>query len=302
MRILVTGGCGFIGSNFINFIENMKNDVYIVNIDKLDYCSNLHNIESSCKTYINDTEKVLEILHKESIDTVIHFAAQTHVDNSFITSLNFTRDNILGTHSLLEACRIYGKIFKFIHISTDEVYGQTEGACENSIMNPTNPYAASKAAAECIVKSYYYSFNLPIIICRMNNVYGTSQHPEKIIPKFIKSIKEGKKCTVHGNGYSRRAFVHTHDVCDAIYTLLTKGRVPEIYNIGTENKDLSVLELLDLILKTIKPGESLNDWIDYVPDRNFNDFRYLINSDKLKKLGWSEQKEFYTELVKLCLN
>ena len=191
INILLTGGCGFIGSNFINYYKNEYPNIKIINYDKLDYCSNKENInhDNLIIDNINNKEKVLSILNEYNIDTIIHFASQTHVDNSFGNSLTFTIDNILGTHTLLECCRIYGKIKKFIHISTDEVYGEVDdahpGCHEKSILNPTNPYATTKTGAEIIVNSYYYSFKLPVIITRNNNVYDKRQYPEKLIPKFI---------------------------------------------------------------------------------------------------------------------
>jgi dTDP-glucose 4,6-dehydratase len=191
LNILITGGCGFIGSNFINHYKNKYPDIKIINFDKLDYCSNSEDInhDKLIIADLNNKDILLKILNENEIDTVIHFAAQTHVDNSFGNSLNFTIDNILGTHSLLECCRIYGKINRFIHISTDEVYGEVDinhnGCTEESLLNPTNPYAATKAGTEFIVNSYYYSFKLPVIITRSNNVYGKRQYPEKLIPKFI---------------------------------------------------------------------------------------------------------------------
>ncbi len=306
-RILVTGGCGFIGSNFINVhLENHPEDT-IVNIDRLDYCANETNVVphpnyTFVKGDINDQKLVLDILNTHHIDTVVHFAAQSHVDNSFEewTSLNFTRDNVLGTHTLLECCRIYKKIIRFIHMSTDEVYGEVSidhvGCTEKSILNPTNPYAATKAGAEMLVRSYQHSFGLPVIIVRCNNVYGPNQYPEKLIPKFIKFLTENKKCPIHGTGQTRRNFIHAHDVANAFDTIIEKGRVGKIYNIGTDN-EYSVLEIAEMIVHKLKPGESVDDWIEFVPDRYFNDFRYSIDSSELRKLGWIETHNFLQHLA-----
>lgn len=299
-RVLVTGGCGFIGSNFINYYLETHTDDIIVNIDKLEYCSNITNVRPH-KNYIfvkgdiNDKELVLKCLSEYHIDTIIHFAAQSHVDNSFEewTSLKFTQDNVLGTHTLLECCRLYKKVTRFLHMSTDEVYGEVsldhKGCCpEKSILNPTNPYAATKAGAEMLVRSYYHSFGIPMIIMRCNNVYGPNQYPEKVIPKFISQIKNNNRLTIHGNGQTRRNFIHAYDVSIAIYTIMTNGHIGMIYNIGTDN-EYSVLDVAKLIVEKYKPGESIEDWIEFVPDRHFNDFRYSVDSTSLRNLGWKEK-------------
>jgi UDP-glucose 4,6-dehydratase len=301
-NVIVTGGCGFIGSNFLNYMVPKYTDVIFHNIDKMDYCASHDNI--TCNTHhnyrfykcdINDKSFVDYILLTHSIDTIIHFAAQSHVDNSFDNSLQYTTDNILGTHTLLDCSKRYGGIKRFIHVSTDEVYGEVDlkhdGCIEQTILNPTNPYAATKAAAEMLVNSYKHSYNMPIIITRGNNVYGPNQYPEKLIPKFIKLVKEGKKMTIHGGGATRRNFIHVFDVATAFETILQYGLVGHIYNIGTDN-EYTVLDIAKLILERYKPGEQLKHWIEYVNDRPFNDFRYAINSDKLKELGWKEQMPF----------
>ena len=224
MNILVTGGCGFIGSNFINYILKTHNHIKIFNIDCLNYCANVKNVfDHPNYKFINGNitskDLVLHILNEYSIDAIIHFAAQSHVDNSFDNSLQYTTDNVMGTHVLLQASKEYGKIKKFLHFSTDEVYGEVDlehpGCHEKSLLNPTNPYAATKAAAEFLVRSYYHSFNLPVVIVRCNNVYGPNQYPEKLIPKFIKLLREGKSLTIHGNGSTRRNFIWAEDVAIA---------------------------------------------------------------------------------------
>lgn len=301
MRVLVTGGCGFIASHFINML--VENGHYVINVDRMDYCSNINNIKVPCESFkydIADHEKIMKILRDHNINTVIHFAAQTHVDNSFDNSMSFTRDNVLGTHSLLETCRMYGFITRFVHISTDEVYGETHNTVtEDEILNPTNPYAASKAAAEFIVKSYWHSFKFPILICRMNNVYGDNQYPEKVIPKFIESMKNGGKCTIHGNGTSKRSFIHVHDVCTGILTVTEKGKISEVYNIGTDN-EIVIIDLAEKIVQICTGSSNFQEWIEFVGDRPYNDYRYSINSNKIKSLGWSESKVFEEELVRLC--
>lgn len=301
-RILITGGCGFIGSNFINYIKSKYPEIFILNIDKIDYCSNDEGINHDKLIICSITDKnlILNILNEYEIDTVINFAAQTHIDNSFLHPIEFTVDNIMGTHMLIDAIRFYGKIKKIIHISTDEVYGDVSiehiGCTENDILNPTNPYSASKASAEHIVRSYYYSYNLPIIIIRCNNVYGERQYKEKLIPKFINLLLEDKKCTIHGEGNNRRNFIYINDVCNAIITILNKGDVNNIYNIGCRN-EFSVMDITKILINNLKPNEDINNWIEYIPDRNYNDFRYSINTDKLIKLGWQEETNFNDGLL-----
>ncbi len=293
-NILVTGGCGFIGSNFIN---NVGDEYNVVCLDKMDYCAKKEHVLAPCKIYvgnINDSDLVLQILTENLIDTVVHFAAQSHVDNSFGNSVAFTLDNVLGTHNLLEVCRKYNGIKRFVHISTDEVYGEvslTESSSESSLLNPTNPYAASKAGAEFIVRSYMYSYNFPAIVTRGNNVYGPNQFPEKLIPKFITYLLTDRKCTIHGLGESRRNFIHVSDTVQAIKTILFKGELRETYNIGSSN-EYDVNEIFAILLKKLKPESSLKDWRIHMTDRNFNDKRYKVDSGKLHLLGWEEKINF----------
>lgn len=301
-NVLVTGCCGFIGSNVLTYLLKKYPYVSFVNIDKLDYCSSLKNVECEpaskytfYKCDIRNADMLRSILALHSIDTVIHFAAQTHVDNSFGNSIQFTLDNVLGTHTLLECCKEYGNIQRFIHISTDEVYGEVgfndEECKETKILTPTNPYAASKAGAEHLVFSYYHSFKLPIIIVRGNNVYGPKQYPEKLIPRFTKLLLENKKCTIHGKGETRRNFIHVKDVGSAIEKILTKGSIGEIYNIGSKH-EFSVMEIAEKLIKYLKNTDKIEDHIEFVEDRCFNDLRYSISNQKLKDLGWSEDIAF----------
>ena len=276
-NLLVTGGCGFIGSNFINYYFYKNSNVRIVNLDAMYYCASAENIkpeirESERYTLVQGNlcsiDLMRHILNIYNIDTIIHFAAQSHVQNSFDDSLQYTNDNILGTHTLLEACKKYGKILKFIHISTDEVYGESmldeseSKKNENSVLCPTNPYAATKAAAELIAKSYYFSFKLPIIITRGNNVYGPNQYPEKLIPRFIKLLKEDKKVTIQGDGTNVRGFLHVNDVCSALECVIEKGVVGEIYNIGSDDHhEYTVKEIARKLIKEIKSTEDYDQWI-----------------------------------------
>ena len=303
---LVTGGCGFIGSNFLNIIKERHPDIEFVNIDKLDYCSNIHNVNSGVAKFIQHNlcnVGILENIVKEyKFDYVFHFAAQSHVDNSFTSPLGFTLDNTYGTHTLIEVCRRHIPNVEFIHFSTDEVYGESKTdepfTEDTGVLRPTNPYSASKAAAEMIVRSYIESFDMNIKIIRCNNVYGPNQYPEKLIPKFIRLLKEGKKCTIHGinSANVRRAFMHVHDVVDAVEVVWKSGKSGEVYNIASDD-ELSVMDVTKLIIKTLKNTEKYDEWIEYVEDRPFNDRRYHICAKKLKELGWS-QKRTREDLVK----
>ena len=301
--LLVTGGCGFIGSNFINYYAKKYPRVKIINIDALYYCANIKNVDEEIRDsdnykFINGNLQSYELLKyiflENKISHIIHFAAQSHVDNSFTDSLKYTKDNILGTHNLLECCRLYNKYLKkFIHVSTDEVYGESlldeneNSKTEKSILVPTNPYAATKAGAELIAQSYSHSFRMPIIITRGNNVYGPNQYPEKVIPKFIKLLKNNKKITIQGDGSCVRAFLHSYDTVKAFEIILLKGKIGEIYNIGCdENMEYKIIDIGKILIKLIKNTENYNDYITYIPDRPFNDKRYYISNNKLKKLGW----------------
>ena len=311
-NILVTGGCGFIGSNFINKIINEYENKHIVNIDSLNYCSNRNNIENENNknkyTFIEGNicsiDLIRFILNNYKIDTIIHFAAQSHVDNSFTNSLQYTQDNIVGTHTLLEATRKYNKIKKFIHVSTDEVYGESKldkdekKKTEYSLLYPTNPYAATKAGAEMLALSYMHSYNLPIIITRGNNVYGPRQYPEKLIPKFIKYLNEDKKLTIHGDGKNKRSFLYIDDVTEAFLTILEKGKINEIYNIGSENEnEYSVIDISKILIKIMKKTDNFDKYLTYVKDRDFNDKRYYISNIKLKELGWNQKIGFEDGLI-----
>ena len=296
MNLLVTGGCGFIGSNVVNYFLERYPDYNLINIDKLDYCASTENVkESENYTFVHgnicDADLITSLLYEHNIDTIIHIAAQTHVDNSFGNSLQFTKDNVLGTHTLLECVKEYGKVTKFLHMSTDEVYGEVElehtGCNEKSLLNPTNPYAATKAGAEFLCKSYVSSFNLPIVIVRGNNVYGPNQYPEKLIPKSIQHIINNEKCEIHGTGKTRRNFIHSSDVASAIDIVLHSGEIGEVYNIGSVN-EFSVIEIIQKLLRIMKPHVRFEDFVTYIEDRPFNDFRYAIDSTKLHNLGWKE--------------
>ena len=319
MNLLVTGGCGFIGSNFINYISNKYPNYFIVNIDAMYYCASESNVKVKnnykfIKGNIQSSDLITHILNEYSIDHIIHFAAQSHVQNSFDNSMQYTLDNIVGTHTLLECCKKYamrmsptgeyGQIKKIIHISTDEVYGESLNEHmknESSLLIPTNPYAATKAGAELIAMSYIKSYNLPITITRGNNVYGPNQYPEKLIPLFIKQLSEGKPVTVQGDGSARRSFLHVDDTCSAFDIILHTGAIGEIYNIGTNpgESEFTVMEIAKMLIGMIHPGKEINDFITFIPDRPFNDSRYFISNSKLKELGWEIKVPFESGIKKL---
>ena len=314
-NLLVTGGYGFIGSNFINYFSKKHFNLFLLNYDAMYYCADKNNVSSDVKKKSNyhfiegnlvNKDMVNYLLEENNITHIIHFAAQSHVQNSFEDSLQYTKDNILGTHTLLECCRKYGKIKKFIHVSTDEVYGESmndvneKHKTEHSVLCPTNPYAATKAGAELIAQSYIHSFKMPIIITRGNNVYGENQYPEKLIPKFIKLLKEDKKVTIQGDGSNVRGFLHAYDTARAFEFILEKGKVGEIYNIGCDEKDeYTVMEIAKMLIKLIKKTEDYDKWISYIEDRPFNDKRYYISNQKLKDLGWNISIDFSKGLEEL---
>ena len=314
--LFVTGGAGFIGSHFINNIYFKYKNIKIINFDALYYCANEEaNIKKEIRentrryTFIKGNLQSIDLLNyifqTNEITHIVHFAAQSHVQNSFTDALTYTNDNIVGTHNLLEAARRHCRTLeKFIHVSTDEVYGENENSdikTEKSILCPTNPYAATKASAEMLAQSYHHSFKMPIIITRGNNVYGPNQYPEKVIPKFIKQLVNGKKVTMQ-NENCMRAFLHVYDTATAFITILECGEIGEIYNIGCdENMEYSILEVAKLLIKKIKNSENYSEYIEYIEDRPFNDQRYYISNGKLKALGWKITIDFEKGIDDLVL-
>jgi UDP-glucose 4,6-dehydratase len=298
-NILITGAAGFIASHVANRLMRNYPHYKIVVLDKLDYCSNLKNLLPSkasqnfkfVKGDIGSADLVNYLLITEGIDTIMHFAAQTHVDNSFGNSFEFTKNNIYGTHVLLEACKVTGTVCRFIHVSTDEVYGETEadaivGNHEASQLLPTNPYSATKAGAEMLVMAYGRSYGLPVITTRGNNVYGPNQFPEKLIPKFILLAMQGKPLPIHGDGSNVRSYLYCEDVADAFEVVLHKGSVGHVYNIGTK-KERTVLNVARDICNLF--NLDCEKSIQFVDNRPFNDQRYFLDDAKLKELGWQER-------------
>mmetsp|Transcript_24113 Transcript_24113/g.35903 ORF Transcript_24113/g.35903 Transcript_24113/m.35903 type:complete len:360 (-) Transcript_24113:196-1275(-) len=298
-NIFLTGGAGFIGSHAAILLAKKYPQYNIVVFDKCDYCSCVENLSEVAdlpnfkfvKGDISSNDLVTYVFKENDIDTVMHFAAQTHVDNSFGNSFAFTQANIYGTHVLLEVAKNCPTIRRFIHVSTDEVYGEGETfdakpMDEEHILEPTNPYAATKAGAEFLVKSYHRSFKLPCLITRGNNVYGPHQFPEKLIPKLTNQLLRDLPVTIHGDGSNTRNFLYVEDVARAFDCILHKGEVGKIYNIGGKN-ELPNIEVAKTLIRLL--GKNEEEYITFVPDRKFNDLRYTITSDKLHALGWVEE-------------
>lgn len=289
-KIVITGGCGFIGSHIVEHFHKKypKSKIYV--LDKVTYAANIKNlikIKKSkrlkiYKTDILNFQKVKQITFRA--DLVIHAAAESHVDNSFQLKDDFVVTNVLGTKNVMQACK-ENNVKKILHISTDEIYGEIfKGSFrENDRFNPSNPYSSSKAAAEMIVNGYILSYNLPVIIVRANNIFGTRQHPEKLISGCCWSFIKNKKFSLHGKGIQKRTFLYVGDLCKALEILVKKGKIYEAYNVGSKFEYKNI-EIVKIIAKV--NNRNINKCIRYVKDRPFNDFRYSVNYSKLSKLGW----------------
>jgi dTDP-glucose 4,6-dehydratase len=306
--ILVTGGTGAIGVLLIHYLLR-KTTSKIVNVDLMTYCANHKpNLfpKDRYKLYRLDLcnfDSVLKVFQKEKPYYVFHLAAETHVDNSFVDAFSFTMTNTVGTHVLLEAMRMSQCVKRFIHMSTDEVYGSVDvPAKETDPLKPSNPYSASKAAAEMLVEAYVKSFKLPVIIVRCNNAISPWQYPEKLIPKTIKLIMNNQKVPIQGTGQSRRTFIDASDIARALWVCATIGKDGEIYNIGSDNEH-SVLDVVKEIVGEIYGNKDvdLKMFIDFVEDRPYQDSRYLVNWEKIKALGWIPQKSF-KEAIASCID
>ena len=316
-RVLITGAAGFIGSHVLNYLYDKYPKAEFYNLDAMYYCADHNRIRDEIrdsaryhfvKGDLCQYDLLYHLFSSHKFTHVIHFAAQSHVDNSFSNPLQYTHDNILGTHTLLEVAKTFKSSLKlFVHVSTDEVYGESGDSCktEQSVLCPTNPYAATKAGAELIAQSYRHSYGMPIIITRGNNVYGPKQYPEKVIPKFIEQLKNDTPVTIHGDGSALRAFVHVRDVARAFYCILEKGVVGEIYNVGTDtSNEYSVTQVAHYLIHLIKnipldDTDNLEKWMTRVDDRLYNDNRYFINTDKMTNLGWTPEIDFLTGLREL---
>jgi dTDP-glucose 4,6-dehydratase len=293
MEILVTGGAGFIGSNFIQYYLAKHPVDSIINLDKLTYAGNLDNLceVESMANYrfvrgdIADAD-LLESLMEMGIDAVVNFAAETHVDRSIADATDFIRTNVLGTHVLVDAAR-RNHVRRFLHVSTDEVYGSlgpNELADESAPLKPNSPYAASKAAADLLIRSYWRTHDFPAIITRCTNNYGPNQFPEKLIPIIITNALEGRKLPVYGDGLNERDWIFVRDHCRALDRVLHTGKLGETYNIAS-GQPVSNLEILRRILRMLGKTEEL---IEFIADRPGHDRRYALSTTKLcRELGWS---------------
>ena len=298
-NILVTGGAGFIGSNFINYILSNRKDIFIVNLDKLTYAGNLQNLKSVenhanytfVKGDIVNDELVSYLFQKYEITHVINFAAESHVDRSILGSEIFFRTNVLGTNVLLENAKRFG-VEKFIQISTDEVYGSLgpDGQFEETTpLQPNSPYAASKAAADMMALAFHHTYHVPVVITRCSNNYGPYQFPEKLIPLMIINSLNNKKLPVYGDGMNVRDWIYVIDHNKAVELVFDNGKVGEVYNVGA-NTEKPNIEIVKLLLKHTGKTEEL---IEYVKDRPGHDRRYAINSTKInKELGWEVEYSF----------
>ncbi len=312
-NILVTGGAGFIGSNFVKYMLNIDDNVSIINVDLLTYAGNLQSLAEVAenpryrfvKGDIRDRELIDNLFYKYHIDTVVNFAAESHVDRSITEPEIFLTTNIIGTQNLLDIAKRHWKVepdnkysrdyaagIKFLQVSTDEVYGalgQTGMFTETTPLAPNSPYSASKAGADMVVRAYNETFGLPVNITRCSNNYGPYQFPEKLIPLMINNCQQGKSLPVYGDGMQIRDWLHVSDHCSAIYRVLEKGQTGEVYNIGGNNEKANI-EIVKLIIQAMGKDESL---ISYVQDRPGHDRRYAIDNAKItSELGWSPSYTF----------
>lgn len=309
-NILITGGAGFIGSNFIRYLLRTETDIHVVNLDALTYAGSLENLKDVAddpryafvQGNICDTESVEQLLRERNIDTIVHFAAESHVDRSILGPRQFIETNVMGTFSMLEAARKvwlqdkHLKNVRFHHVSTDEVFGSLAPGepawTEDTPYAPNSPYAASKAASDHLVRSYEQTYKLPYTISNCSNNYGPYQFPEKLIPLMILNAMEGKPLPVYGDGQQIRDWLHVEDHCEAIHLVLTKGSIGSTYNIGGENQpaNLTIVETICEILDEVSPNSPHKPHkalIQFVADRPGHDRRYDMNTHKISaELGW----------------
>ena len=318
-KCLVTGGCGFIGSNYIRTVLDREEDLHVVNLDKLTYAGNIQNLDgissknlTIVKGDICDVDLVNSLFEKHHFDTVVHFAAESHVDRSIEGPAEFIQTNVVGTLNLLEQSRIFinktnNDNFRFLHVSTDEVYGSLgdDGKfLETTPYDPSSPYSASKAGSDHLVRAWNRTFGLPTLITNCSNNYGSYQFPEKLVPLMIINCLQGNPLPVYGKGENVRDWLFVGDHCDAIHTVLAKGEIGETYNIGGNNeiKNLDVVTIICSLLDEISPrenGSSYSDLITFVKDRPGHDFRYAIDAGKIQNdLGWSPNESFETGIRK----
>ncbi len=295
MKLLITGGCGFIGSNFARYILDKYSNYKIINLDKLTYCGCLENLKdienNEHYTFVKGDicdGKLVNTLTKEC-DVIINFAAESHVDRSIENAASFISTNVEGVRVLLDAAK-KNKVRRIIQISTDEVYGSTQKGSfrEDSLLHPNSPYAASKAGGDHLALAYYTTFKAPVIITRSSNNFGPYQFPEKVIPLFITNLLENKRIPLYGDGLNVRDWLYVMDNCSAIDVVLHEGKIGEIYNIGG-SYEIPNIELTHIILNLLGKDDKM---IEYVPDRLGHDRRYSLDSKKIMQLGWSPSESF----------
>lgn len=323
-NILVTGGAGFIGSNFIHYVLEKEPDVRVINLDALTYAGNLENLKGlpdpARHTFIQgdicDQQLVEELFHQHAIDTVVHFAAESHVDRSILGPAQFIQTNIIGTFNLLEAARQYWLVEKavpedaahFHHVSTDEVFGtlgpEDPPFSETTPYAPNSPYSASKASSDHLVRAYFHTYRLPVTVTNCSNNYGPYQFPEKLIPLMILNALAGKPLPIYGDGQQVRDWLYVLDHCEAIWLVVKSGRLGETYNIGGDNQpaNLQVVRTICSILDELAPaddGRSYESQIQYVKDRPGHDRRYAMDIHKTAtELGWRPKQSLETGLLK----
>eukprot|EP00127_Corallochytrium_limacisporum_P007528 Clim_evm50s253 gene=Clim_evmTU50s253 len=298
--ILVTGGLGFLGSNIVNFLVKKAKKVIVLDIN--DYPAHRGNLDnpdavSIYEADVCDYDYVLNLLLKHKVDAVIHCAAQSHVDLSFTSAHEFIYTNVHGTYSLARACRDYGKLVCFLHVSTDEVYGgfNRRYCKEDNPLEATNPYAASKAAGEMMLRPFRYT-NLPLIVVRPCNLYGPRQYPEKVIPKFISRLLDGKKCEIHGSGKDERFFMWIDDAVKALWEIMVKGSIGSIYNVGNPGmQPITIRDLAVMLIEQIHPDADPEKYIDYVMDRQVNDHWYPLDCTKFMSDIWDQEHHIFSD-------
>lgn len=298
MRILLTGGAGFMGSNMVRFLLNKYDDAFVVNLDKLTYAGNLDNLKDVVghpryvfvKADIADQSAIESVFREHRPECVLNYAAETHVDRSILDPSSFIRTDVFGTYTLLETSRRH-HLKRYIQISTDEVYGSTDDGLfsETTPFDPSSPYSASKAGADHLVRAYWRTYQLPTIVTHSCNFFGPFQYPEKLIPLFITNLLEGKRLPVYGDGQQVREWIYVPDHCRAVDAILQRGQPGDVYNIGTGER-FTNLEVTHKVLNLLGAGDEM---IEYVKDRPGHDRRYAIDSTRLRtELGWKPLHTF----------
>jgi len=307
--LLVTGAAGFIGSNFVRMLLNRKEQVKLISFDKLTYAGNLANLQDLLAKHpdklvfvkgdICDADVVAKAFDDYQVTEVVHFAAESHVDRSILGSGPFVQTNVVGTQVMLDVSKAKN-VQKFLYVSTDEVYGTLPEDkpeikfTEETPLQPNPPYSASKAAGDCLVRAYFHTFNMPVLTTRCSNNYGPYHFPEKLIPLFVTNLMEGKKVPLYGDGMNIRDWLYVEDHCDAIWTVLNKGRFGEAYNVGGNN-EITNRKITEALIREM--GKNWDDVVTYVKDRPGHDRRYAIDATKIQtELGWWPKHQFETAI------